>query len=103
MFVVMGSSRRTWRGRTAALVAGLAGLALSATACSNSTNAAELAHGTVINAIGAESEYANVLSQIGGKYIHVTAILDNPNTDPHTFEASPQVAQEVSSAQLIVQ
>jgi len=62
-----------------------------------------LAHGTVINAIGAESEYANVLSQIGGKYIQVTAILDNPNTDPHTFEASPQVAQEVSSAQLIVQ
>jgi len=44
-----------------------------------------------------------VLSQIGGKYVHVSAILDNPNTDPHTFEASPQVAQEVSSAQLIVQ
>jgi zinc/manganese transport system substrate-binding protein len=29
--------------------------------------------------------------------------LDNPNTDPHTFEASPQLAQEVSAAQLIVQ
>ena len=57
----------------------------------------------VINAIGAENEYANVLSQIGGQYVHVSAILDNPNTDPHTFEASPQVAQEVSAAQLIVQ
>jgi zinc/manganese transport system substrate-binding protein len=57
----------------------------------------------VINAVGAENEYANVLSQIGGKYVHVSSILNNPNTDPHTFEASPSVAQEVSAAQLIVQ
>ncbi len=57
----------------------------------------------VIGAVGAENEYANVLSQIGGRYVHVSAILDNPNTDPHTFEASPQVAREVSAAQLIVQ
>jgi zinc/manganese transport system substrate-binding protein len=29
--------------------------------------------------------------------------MNNPNTDPHTFEASPQVAEEVSAAGLIVQ
>jgi zinc/manganese transport system substrate-binding protein len=57
----------------------------------------------VISAVGAENEYANVLGQIGGRYVRVSAVLDNPNTDPHTFEASPKVAQEVSSAQLIVQ
>ena len=57
----------------------------------------------VIDAIGAENQYANVLSQIGGKYVKVSSILDNPNTDPHTFEASPRVAEEVSDAQLIVQ
>jgi zinc/manganese transport system substrate-binding protein len=57
----------------------------------------------VIVAIGAENEYANVLSQIGGKYVWVSAILKNPNTDPHTFEASASVAEEVSKAQLIVQ
>jgi zinc/manganese transport system substrate-binding protein len=57
----------------------------------------------VIVAIGAENEYANVLSQIGGKYVSVSAILKNPNTDPHTFEASASVAEEVSRAQLIVQ
>ncbi|MGH3157662.1 MAG: metal ABC transporter solute-binding protein, Zn/Mn family, partial [Streptosporangiaceae bacterium] len=27
----------------------------------------------------------------------------NPNTDPHSFEASPSIAQEVSGAQLVVQ
>ena len=57
----------------------------------------------MINAVGAENEYANVLSQIGGKYVKVSSILNNPNTDPHTFEASTSVAQEVSQAELIVQ
>ena len=51
----------------------------------------------VINAVGAENQYANVLSQIGGRYVQVSSILDNPNTDPHTFEASTSVAEEVSA------
>jgi zinc/manganese transport system substrate-binding protein len=57
----------------------------------------------VISAVGAENEYANVLSQIGGPFVKVSAVLDNPNTDPHTFEASPSVAEEVGRAALIVQ
>ena len=57
----------------------------------------------IISAVGAENEYASVIGQIGGKYVHVTAIESNPNTDPHSFEASPSVAQVVSSAQLVVQ
>jgi zinc/manganese transport system substrate-binding protein len=57
----------------------------------------------VVVAVGAENEYAEVVSQIGGRYVTTTAIMSNPNTDPHTFEASPQVAQEVSQAQLVVQ
>lgn len=59
--------------------------------------------GAPIVAVGAENEYANVIGQIGGKYVQVSAIMSNPNTDPHTFEASPSVAQTVSKAQLIVQ
>jgi zinc/manganese transport system substrate-binding protein len=57
----------------------------------------------LISAVGAENEYANVLSQIGGRYVTVSSILNNPNTDPHTFEASTSVAEEVSHAELIVQ
>src|SRR3974390_1423195 len=87
--------------RRTALAAALAALAaLAGGGCPRSSASAQ---GGVISAVGAENEYANVLSQIGGKYVHVSAILDNPNTDPHTFEASPSVAREVSNAQLIVQ
>lgn len=56
-----------------------------------------------IVAVGAENEYANVISQIGGRYVHASAVMSNPNTDPHTFEASPSVANSVSQAQLVVQ
>jgi zinc/manganese transport system substrate-binding protein len=68
-----------------------------------SSGSADTAGKGVVVAVGAENEYANVISQIGGKYVKVSAIESNPNTDPHTFEASPAVAAEVSAAQLIVQ
>jgi zinc/manganese transport system substrate-binding protein len=56
-----------------------------------------------IVAVGAENEYANVISQIGGRYVVASAIESNPNTDPHTFEASPSVARTVAVARLVVQ
>ncbi len=55
-----------------------------------------------IVAVGAENEYADVISQIGGTDVTVSAIMSNPNTDPHTFEASPSVAKVVSAAELVV-
>ena len=65
--------------------------------------AASSSAGGGITAIGAESEYADVISQVGGKYVQASSIMSNPNTDPHTFEASPAVAREISAAKLIVQ
>ncbi len=56
-----------------------------------------------VAAVAAENQYANVISQIGGRYVSVAAIMSNPNTDPHEFEASASVAAAVSQAQLIVQ
>jgi zinc/manganese transport system substrate-binding protein len=73
---------------------------LLAAACSPTAAAAP--SGT-ITAVGAENEYANVISQIGGKYVHVTAIESNPNTDPHLYGGNPHIAQIVASAQLVVQ
>ncbi len=75
---------------------------LLATACSASSASPDAPGGQVV-AVGAENQYANVISQVGGRYVQVTAIESNPNTDPHTFEASPSVAQAVSAAQLVVQ
>jgi zinc/manganese transport system substrate-binding protein len=86
------------------------GVALLASACSpssasgsaGSTGSAGSGGGTIV-AVGAENEYASVLTQVGGKYVQVSAIMSNPATDPHTFEASASVARLVSAAQLVVQ
>ncbi len=67
------------------------------------TTAATAATSGVISAIGVENEYADVISQIGGRFVQVQAIETDPNTDPHTFEASPKIAKQVATAQLIVE
>ena len=77
-------------------------VAVSVAGCGSSTGAAADAKGRIV-AVGAENEYANVIAQIGGRYVSVSAIESNPNTDPHTFEASPSVAQTVGAARLVVQ
>src|SRR5258708_11450695 len=81
------------------------GVALLASACSSAvaTTPPSSGSGSKIVAIGAENEYASVIQQVGGKYTQVSAIMSNPATDPHTYEASPSVAREVSAAQLVVQ
>jgi zinc/manganese transport system substrate-binding protein len=87
-----------------AAAVGCAAAAVALTACSAGPGAGartDSAH--VIVAVGAENQYANVISQIGGRYVQVTAVQSNPNTDPHTFEASPGVARTVGSADLVVQ
>jgi zinc/manganese transport system substrate-binding protein len=95
--------RRAVRVPRLLLAALLALLALGVLAGCGSSSSEDPAASGQIAAVGAENEYASVIEQIGGRYVKVSAIESNPNTDPHTFEASPSVAQEVSQAKLIVQ
>ena len=94
-----GSGRRPLAVLLLAVVAAVAATVVAA--CSGGATAAST--GGKIVAVGAENEYADVISQVGGKYVQSSAIMSNPNTDPHTFEASIAVAREVGSAQLVVQ
>ena len=97
----MNDERQRTRQRRAASVT-LLGLLAALLASAASAAGGTARSGTIV-AVGAENEYANVITQIGGKYVSVSAIMSNPNTDPHTFEASPKVAQVVSAAQLVIQ
>ncbi len=86
----------------AALAVAVVGL-VSLGACSSSSGSSGSASDGRIVALGAENEYADVISQIGGQYVNVTAIMSDPNTDPHTFEASPSISKTVAAASLVVQ
>ena len=97
----VGPKRRPswrWLGVAAAL-----GVTLLASGCSTSFAFGLGDPGGRVLAVGAENEYATVIQQVGGKYVLVNAILSNPNTDPHTFEASAAVGRELNQAQLVVQ
>jgi zinc/manganese transport system substrate-binding protein len=95
----MAEERPIMRNRVLVAVLSVS-VALLASACA-ATSGADPA-GT-ISVVGAENQYTNVLAQVGGKYVAATAIMSNPNTDPHTFEASASVARTLSQAQLVVQ
>ena len=100
--IVRRTGGRRRLARVALLAAGAAVTASALSACSIGASAAGTDPGKIV-AVGAENEYADVISQVGGQYVQVSAIMSNPNTDPHTFEASPAVAREINAAQLIVQ
>jgi zinc/manganese transport system substrate-binding protein len=89
---------------TCAVVAvGLGSLAgLSGCGSASHTDGAGASNGPV-SVVAAENEYGDVASQIGGSYVHVVSVENNPNTDPHTYEVSPHVAGEVSGAGLVIQ
>jgi zinc/manganese transport system substrate-binding protein len=56
-----------------------------------------------VRAVGIENQYADVIAQIGGKDVEVSAIETDPNTDPHSFEVSPSVARQIGGAALVVE
>jgi zinc/manganese transport system substrate-binding protein len=105
IIIIIANTLRQWStGHAERLPGPGSGVVLGATvlasACSSASGTATPGSSAAdaIVAVGAENEYANVIAQVGGKYVQASAIMNNPNTDPHTFEASPSVAQQVGAA-----
>ncbi len=55
-----------------------------------------------LTVVAAENFYGDVARQIGGPEIAVTSILNNPDKDPHLFEASPSVARAIFAARIVI-
>src|SRR5580700_4377437 len=87
------------RGPCATLVTAL-GLAVLVSGCGASSFVVR--PGTIA-VVAAENQYGNVAAQIGGTDVSVTSVESNPNTDPHSYEVSPDVAAEISAAQVVIQ
>ena len=56
-----------------------------------------------IAVVAAENQYGDVAAQIGGNVVSVTSVESNPNTDPHSYEVSPSIAQQVGAALVVIQ
>ena len=96
--------KASWRPVTVLLAAITAAVAATeALAFGGPSGVAAQGTGGVIEAVGAENQYANVIAQVGGQYVRVTALLRNPRTDPYTFVASIAAARQGGDARLVVQ
>ena len=61
-----------------------------------------VAYADPIRIVAAENFYGDIARQIGGPDVAVTSILNNPDQDPHLFEASPSVGRDVSAARIVL-
>lgn len=75
-----------------------AALSLMLTGCTGPTasGSAELSIVTSTNV------YADIISQVAGDTAKVTAIIDDPNQDPHAYEATTRDRLRLSKADLVV-
>lgn len=56
----------------------------------------------LINIVTAENFYGEVAKEIGGFYVQVSSILNNPNQDPHLFTTTPSTVVAFLKADIIV-
>ncbi|HEX4862438.1 MAG TPA: zinc ABC transporter substrate-binding protein, partial [Acidimicrobiales bacterium] len=61
------------------------------------------AGGSQLTVVAGENEYGDVVAQVGGSGVSVYSVDSNPNTDPHTYEATPSVAQKIANAMVLVE
>lgn len=55
-----------------------------------------------IKLVAAENFYGEAAKAVGGDYVEIISILNNPDTDPHDFEPTPEASKSVHDAQIAV-
>ncbi|WP_236654417.1 metal ABC transporter solute-binding protein, Zn/Mn family [Streptacidiphilus anmyonensis] len=60
------------------------------------------AGGTVVQVVAAENFWGSIASQLGGDHVHVTSVITNPDTDPHSYEPTAADARTVTGAQYVI-
>ena len=96
-FSVRAAAVRTL-GVTAALT--LAGSVLLAGCGSSSGTLA--ASGGRLRVVAAENFWGSIASQIGGDRVQTASIITNPDTDPHSYEPTPQDGRVIAGAQYVI-
>lgn len=55
-----------------------------------------------ITIVAAENVYGSIAKQLGGPYVTVTSILNNPAQDPHLFSIRPSVSKAIADADMVI-
>jgi zinc/manganese transport system substrate-binding protein len=60
------------------------------------------ANGSGLPVVAAENFWGSIASQLAGSKATVTSIIVNPNTDPHSYDATPADARSFAAARLAI-
>ena len=52
--------------------------------------------------VAAENFYGDIARQLAGPAARITAIMSNPDQDPHLYEASPSAARAIAAARIVI-
>lgn len=92
-----------WGRLGCCLVFGLVLSAVGLAGCASVSSTSSVTPVGLIRVVAAESQYGDVATQVGGRYVSVYSVESNPGADPHTYELSPRVAAYVGSAAVVIQ
>jgi zinc/manganese transport system substrate-binding protein len=89
----------------------LVGIAmLGVSACSaasppagSATGSSPAGTGTQVSVVASTNVYGDIAEAVGGSGVTVTSIIDNPDKDPHEYQADAQTRLALSKAQLVIE
>ena len=95
------------QGQLAVVVAVVAGLVIAggyvgATSLLGPGQSPGCVTGGVIQVVAGENFWGSLVSQLGGTHVNVTSIINDPNADPHEFEANTFAARAIADACLVI-
>jgi len=88
--------------RMIGIVAAVAGVALAGACATTAPGASAPKHDGVVKVVAAENFWGSLATQLGGSHADVTAIITNPNSDPHDYEPTATDAGRINAAQMLI-
>jgi zinc/manganese transport system substrate-binding protein len=58
---------------------------------------------TQVSVVASTNVYGDIAKTVGGSAVTVTSIIDNPEKDPHEYQADAQTRLALSKAQLVIE
>jgi zinc/manganese transport system substrate-binding protein len=89
--------------RLAGLVAAVAAVIVAATGCATTPPGGSSASGpAVLTVVAAENFWGDLAALLGGDYVHVQSIIDNPDADPHDYEPTTADGRAIAAARIVI-
>ena len=92
--MVLGSMGK----RTASVIIAV----LVAAGCSGGSSSGAPTGDGKLQVVAAESFWGSIAAQLGGDRVEVTNIVTSPDTDPHSYEPTPQDGRAIASARYVI-